>query len=286
MAAALIDGAAIARLVYAELKQRVAALGRGGVRPGLAAVVVGDNPASEVYLRNKTRACDEVGLHSELHRFSAACTQSEVVALINRLNADSRIHGILVQLPLPPRFDSQRVLQMVSPDKDVDGFNWRNLGSLLAGHILFAPCTPLGVITMLEREAIAVEGRDVVVIGRSVTVGKPVALMLLARGATVTVCHSKTLDLRNHTSRADILVVAVGKPGLVDGSMLKPGAVVIDVGINRLPNGKLTGDVDFASASQVASRITPVPGGVGRMTVAMLLENTVSAAERLAAGAV
>jgi methylenetetrahydrofolate dehydrogenase (NADP+) / methenyltetrahydrofolate cyclohydrolase len=286
MPAAVIDGAAIAQSVYSELKQRVAELSHKAVRPGLAAILIGDNPASAVYVRNKTRVCEQVGLHSEVHRFQADCTENEVAASINRLNVDSKIHGILVQLPLPSQLDTQRILQMVSPEKDVDGFNWRNLGAMLAGHVLFAPCTPLGVMTILEHEGIEVEGRNAVVVGRSITVGKPVAMMLIARGATVSVCNSKTPSLRAHTSRADILVVAAGKPRLIDGAMLKPGAVVIDVGINRVANGKLAGDVDFASASQVASRITPVPGGVGPLTVAMLLANTVTAAERIAAGAV
>ena len=280
MAAILIDGAAIARELYADFKQRVKALGSRGVRPGLAAILIGDNPASEVYVRTKTRACAEVGVHSVQHRFGVDCTEREVVELINCLNADPAIHGILVQLPLPPRLNAERILQSITADKDVDGFNWTNLGAMVAGHTLLAPCTPLGVMTMLDREGIALEGRNAVVIGRSVIVGKPLALMLIARGATVTVCNSKTRDLRQYTSLADILIVAVGKPGVVDGSMLKPGVVVIDVGINRLPDGKLTGDVEFASASLVASRITPVPGGVGRMTVAMLIANTVTAAER------
>jgi methylenetetrahydrofolate dehydrogenase (NADP+)/methenyltetrahydrofolate cyclohydrolase len=282
MAATLIDGAAMARQVYGELKHRVAALSRRGVCPGLAAIQIGNNPVSEVYLRNKVRACAEAGLRSELHRFAAGCPESEVVELIGRLNADSGIHGILVQLPLPPQLNAERVLQSIAAGKDVDGFNWTNLGAMVAGHTLLAPCTPLGVMMMLDRERIALEGRSAVVIGRSVSVGKPAALMLIARGATVTVCSSKTRDLRQYTSLADILVVAAGSPGLVDGPMLKPGAVVIDVGINRLPDGRLTGDVDFASASLVASRITPVPGGVGRMTVAMLIANTVTAAERVA----
>ena len=280
MAAILIDGAAIARQLYADFKQRVKALGSRGVRPGLAAILIGDNPASEVYVRTKTRACAEVGVHSVQHRFGVDCPEREVVELINCLNADPAIHGILVQLPLPPRLNAERILQSIAADKDVDGFNWTNLGAIVAGHTLLAPCTPLGIMTMLDREGIALEGRHAVVIGRSVIVGKPLALMLIARGATVTVCNSKTRNLRQFTSLADILIVAVGKPGVVDGSMLKPGAVVIDVGINRLPDGKLTGDVDFASASLVASRITPVPGGVGRMTVAMLIANTVTAAER------
>jgi methylenetetrahydrofolate dehydrogenase (NADP+) / methenyltetrahydrofolate cyclohydrolase len=286
LSAQLIDGAVLARSVYDELRQRVGVLSRRGVRPGLAAVLVGDDPASEVYVRTKTRACEEVGLTSQLHRFGANCAESEIASLINQLNADTAIHGVLVQLPLPRHLDVDSIMQMVRPEKDVDGFNWRNLGAMVAGRVLFAPCTPLGVMTMLARERVEIEGRNAVVIGRSITVGKPIALMLIAQGATVTVCHSKTRDLREHTARADILVVAVGKPGTVNGSMLKPGAVVIDVGINRLPNGKLTGDVDFASACQVASRITPVPGGVGRMTVAMLLANTVTAAERIAASTI
>lgn len=280
MTAALIDGAAIARQLYVDFRQRVKALGSRGVRPGLAAVLVGGDPASEVYVRTKTRACAEAGVHSVQHRLGAGCPEREIVELVSSLNADASIHGILVQLPLPPRFDTGRILQAIDARKDVDGFNWSNLGALVTGQIRLAPCTPLGVMTMLEREGIEVEGRHAVVIGRSVIVGKPLAMMLIANSATVTVCNSKTRDLRQYTSLADILVVAAGKPGLVDGSMLKPGAVVIDIGINRLPDGKLTGDVDFASASRVASRITPVPGGVGRMTVAMLIANTITAAER------
>ena len=283
MAATLIDGVAIARELYADFRARVQALAARGVQPGLAAIVVGDNPASEVYVRTKTRACAEVGVHSVQHRFGGNSSEDEVIELIGRLNADPVIHGILVQLPLPARLNSERILQAVAAHKDVDGFNWCNLGAMVAGHPRFAPCTPLGVMTMLDHEKIGVEGRTAVVIGRSVIVGKPMALMLIARGATVTVCNSKTRELQEFTSRADIVVAAAGKPGLVNGSMLKPGAVVIDVGINRLPDGKLVGDADFASASLVASRITPVPGGVGRMTVAMLISNTVTAAERHAA---
>ena len=283
MAATLIDGVAIAHELYAGFKERVKALAGRGVQPGLAAIVIGDNPASEAYVRTKARACAEVGVHSVQHRFGADGSEDEVIGLIERLNADPAIHGILVQLPLPLRLNSERILQTVDARKDVDGFNWCNLGAMVAGHPRFSPCTPLGVMTMLERERVAVEGSTAVVIGRSVIVGKPMALMLIARGATVTVCNSKTRDLREYTSRADILVAAAGRPGLVQGSMVKTGAVVIDVGINRLPDGKLTGDVEFASASRVASRITPVPGGVGRMTVAMLIANTVTAAERHAA---
>ncbi len=280
MAATLLDGAAIAGLVFSQLKERIHSLHARGVQPGLAAILVGENPASQIYIRNKAHACHEVGIYSEVHRFTRDCSEEEVLAMVQHLNADPRIHGVLVQLPLPPQFDSERVLQTIAPAKDIDGFNWVNLGAMVAGHTRLAPCTPLGVMTMLDYARVPIEGRSAVVVGRSAIVGKPLALMLIARGATVSVCSSKTADLRLYTSLADILVVAVGNPGLVDGSMIKPGAVVIDVGINRLPGGKLVGDVDFASASRVASRITPVPGGVGRMTVAMLLENTVTAAER------
>jgi len=219
-------------------------------------------------------------VHSEILRFAADCGENQIFTTLQNLNADPRIHGILVQLPLPSQLNSERILQAIAPVKDVDGFNWVNLGAMVAGRTLLAPCTPLGVMTMLDYARVPIEGRSAVVIGRSAIVGKPLALMLIARGATVSVCSSKTPDLRQYTKMADILAVAVGNPGLVDGSMIKPGAVVIDVGINRLPGGKLVGDVDFASASRVASKITPVPGGVGRMTVAMLLENTVTAAER------
>jgi methylenetetrahydrofolate dehydrogenase (NADP+) / methenyltetrahydrofolate cyclohydrolase len=283
MIAKIIDGVAIARGLYADLQQRVGALRAQGMKPGLAAVLVGDNPASEVYVRNKTKACEEVGLYSELHRLPASCSDTEVLQLLDKLNAAAAINGILVQLPLPSHLDSERIVQAVHPDKDVDGFNWRNLGALVAGRPLLAPCTPSGVMVMLEHERITVEGTNAVVVGRSLIVGRPMALMLIERGATVTVCNSKTRDLRAHTREADILVAAVGKAHVLDGGMLKPGVVVIDVGINRLPDGKLTGDVDFASASAVASRITPVPGGVGRMTVAMLIANTITATERAAA---
>ncbi len=282
MAATLLDGAAIAHQVYAQLKERIRRLHARGVQPGLAAILVGDNSASRIYIRNKAQACQDIGVHSEVMRFAADSSEEQVFTTLQHLNANPRIHGILVQLPLPSHLNSERILQAIAPAKDVDGFNWVNLGAMVAGHTLLAPCTPLGVMTMLDYAQVPIEGRSAVVIGRSAIVGKPLALMLIARGATVSVCSSKTPDLRQYTLMADILVVAVGNPGLVDGAMIKPGAVVIDVGINRLPGGKLVGDVDFASASRVASRITPVPGGVGRMTVAMLLENTVTAAERSA----
>ena len=280
MTAAIIDGVAIARDLLAGLKPRVAALAAAGVRPGLAVILAGDNPASEVYVRAKTRACADVGVHSVEHRYNAGCSAREVIGLIEKLNADAAISGILVQLPLPSQIDTELVLQSVDPRKDVDGFNWNNLGAMVAGHPRFMPCTPLGVMAMLDHEKIDVQGCNAVVIGRSVSVGKSMAMMLIERGATVTVCHSKTRELGEFTSRADLVVVAAGRPGLINGSMLKTGAVVIDVGINRLADGKLVGDVDFASASRVASRITPVPGGVGRMTVAMLIANTVASAER------
>ncbi|MEO7728194.1 MAG: tetrahydrofolate dehydrogenase/cyclohydrolase catalytic domain-containing protein [Burkholderiales bacterium] len=280
MAATLLDGAAIAHQVFSRLKERIHTLHARGLQPGLAAILIGENSASKIYIKNKAQACQDVGVYSEVHRFGADCSEEQVFAIIQHLNVDPRIHGVLVQLPLPAHLNSERILQAIAPAKDVDGFNWVNLGAMVAGHTMLAPCTPLGVMTMLDYARVPIEGRSAVVVGRSAIVGKPLALMLIARGATVSVCSSKTPDLRQYTLMADILAVAVGNPGLVDGSMIKPGAVVIDVGINRLPGGKLVGDVDFASASQVASRITPVPGGVGRMTVAMLLENTVTATER------
>jgi len=278
--ARIIDGTAISREIYAGLRERVSVLGRGGVRPGLAAVQVGDNPASEIYLRNKVRACDEVGIHSEVHHLAAGSPQDLVLATLEKLNRNPRLHGILLQLPLPPHLDAERAMQSIKPEKDVDGLTWGSLGSLVAGHPVFEPCTPAGVIVLLERSGIAMDGRHAVVVGRSVIVGKPVALMLMAQGATVTICHSRTHGLADHTRRADILVAAVGRTRLITGEMVKPGAAVIDVGINRLPDGKLAGDVDFQSVRGVAGFITPVPGGVGPMTIAMLMSNTVCAAER------
>ena len=278
--AKIIDGVTISREIYAGLKERVAALGRAGVRPGLAAVQVGDNPASKIYLRNKVRACDEVGVYSELRHLAADSPQDAVLATLDKLNRNPRVHGILLQLPLPPHLDAERVMQSIAPEKDVDGLTWASLGSLVAGHAVFEPCTPAGVIAVLERSGIAMDSRHAVVVGRSVIVGKPVALMLMAQGATVTICHSRTRGLADHTRRADILVAAVGRPRFITGEMVKPGAAVIDVGINRLPDGKLAGDVDFQSAREVAGWITPVPGGVGPMTIAMLISNTVRAVER------
>jgi methylenetetrahydrofolate dehydrogenase (NADP+)/methenyltetrahydrofolate cyclohydrolase len=280
MAAQLLDGVAIARDVYCGLRPRVDALRLRGVQPGLAALLLGDDPASCIYVRNKVRACAEAGLYSEVHRLDADCPEAAVLNAIDKLNRNARIHGIIVQLPLPRGFDARHLLQSVAIEKDVDGFNWRSLGALVDGRPLLVPCTPLGVMAMLERAAIPVEGRHAVVVGRSSVVGKPMALLLINRGATVTVCHSRTPDLAAHAARADILVVAAGQPGLVGGGMIKPGAAVIDVGIHRSPGGRLAGDVDFAAARQRAAWITPVPGGVGPMTVAMLIANTVTAAER------
>jgi methylenetetrahydrofolate dehydrogenase (NADP+) / methenyltetrahydrofolate cyclohydrolase len=283
MSATLIDGVAVSTVIRAEWKQRVESLKTQGVTPGLAVILVGDNPASQVYVRNKVKACGEMGLYSELHQFSSGVSEAEVLARIAGLNANARIHGILVQLPLPPQIDNTKVLKAISVDKDADGFHLYNLGALVTGGTVFPPCTPYGVMALLDHYRIPIEGCNAVVIGRSNIVGKPMALMLLARSATVSICTSKTRDLGQYTAMADILVVATGKPKMIGGDMIKPGAVVIDVGINRMPDGRLAGDVDFDSAKEKASYITPVPGGVGPMTITMLLANTVQAAERFAA---
>jgi methylenetetrahydrofolate dehydrogenase (NADP+) / methenyltetrahydrofolate cyclohydrolase len=285
MTAKLIDGKAIAAGWRQETAIRVARLREAGIVPGLAVIIVGDDPASAVYVHNKARACEAVGMHSEVHALPARTSQGELLGFVRRLNADARIHGVLVQLPLPAHIATRAVIEAIAPEKDVDGFHFANVGALLVGEPAFYPCTPWGVMQMLEHEGIALEGAEAVVLGRSNIVGKPMALMLLNAGATVTVCHSKTRDLAAATRRADILVAAVGRAGLVRAEMVKPGAVVIDVGVNRLPDGKLAGDVDFAGVSQVASRITPVPGGVGPMTIAMLLAHTATAAERVAGAA-
>ena len=283
MTAIIIDGVAVSNVIRAQWKQRVELLKAQGVTPGLAVILVGDNPASQVYVRNKVKACGEMGLHSELHQFPADVSEQAVLARIAELNDSTKIHGILVQLPLPPQIDNNKVLEAISVKKDADGFHLYNLGALVTGGTVFPPCTPYGVMALLDHYRIPIEGCNAVVIGRSNIVGKPMALMLLARSATVSICTSKTRDLRQYTSMADILVVATGKPKMVTGDMIKPGAVVIDVGINRMPDGKLAGDVDFDSAKEKASYITPVPGGVGPMTITMLLANTVQAAERFAA---
>jgi methylenetetrahydrofolate dehydrogenase (NADP+)/methenyltetrahydrofolate cyclohydrolase len=284
MSARIIDGKAIAQQFREEFRIRVARLLGEGTRPGLAVVMVGDDPASRVYVRNKALACEAIGMHSEVHAMSADTGQEHLIDFVRMLNANDAIHGILVQLPLPRSIDTRAVIEAIAPGKDVDGFHYHNVGSLVVGEAAFYPCTPWGVMKMLEHEGVAVEGRHAVVVGRSTIVGKPMALLLLNHGATVTICHSKTRDLAAMTRQADILVAAVGKPGMITPGMVKPGAVVIDVGIHRLPDGKLAGDVD-AAVAEVASAMTPVPGGVGPMTIAMLLGNTVRAAERAAGAA-
>ncbi|MCC6923701.1 MAG: bifunctional methylenetetrahydrofolate dehydrogenase/methenyltetrahydrofolate cyclohydrolase FolD [Nitrosomonas sp.] len=280
MNAQIIDGKLLASHVRAEWKQRAARLTEQGLRPGLAVIMVGDNPASEIYVRNKVKACSEIGIHSEVHHFSANTNQDEVLDCIRVLNQNQHVHGILVQLPLPSHYINNQVITSIAIQKDVDGFHLYNVGALVTGNTNFAPCTPFGVTMMLEQHHIPVEGRHAVVIGRSNIVGKPMAMMLLERGATVTICSSKTRDLPYFTRSADILVVATGQPQMVTAEMVKPGAAVIDVGINRLPDGRLCGDVDFDSVKNVAGYITPVPGGVGPMTITMLLCNTILAAER------
>ena len=282
MTARVIDGRAIAARYRAELQVRVARLRDRGVVPGLAVVIVGEDPASKVYVRNKTLACEAIGMRSQVHALAADTSQAQLIAFIRRLNADDTVHGILVQMPLPKPLDKHAVIGAISPDKDVDGFHYINVGRLAVGDPGFYPCTPWGVMKLLEEEQVAVEGAHAVVVGRSNIVGRPMVMMLLNAGATVTVCHSKTRDLAALTRQGDILIVATGHPRMITGDMVKPGAVVIDVGVSRLPDGKLAGDVEFDSAAAVASRITPVPGGVGPMTIAMLLANTVKAAERLA----
>ncbi len=278
MAARILDGKALAASIRADLKQKVAALVQRGVRPGLAVILAGDDAASRVYVRNKVLASEQTGVRSELCEFPASVAESELLDRVAALNADAAVHGILVQLPLPKQVDAPRILQAVSPAKDVDGFHAANLGALLAGNPAVVPCTPAGVMRLLEHAGVPLAGRQAVVIGRSSIVGKPLALLLLQRDATVTICHSKTKNIESITRQADILVAAVGKAKLVGRAMVKPGACVIDVGVNRLADGSLAGDVDFDAVKGVAGWITPVPGGVGPMTIAMLLENCVRAA--------
>jgi methylenetetrahydrofolate dehydrogenase (NADP+)/methenyltetrahydrofolate cyclohydrolase len=281
MSARIIDGKAIAAKIKEEQKQRIQRLQQQhGVRPGLAVILVGSDPASQVYVRNKVSACKAVGIHSELVELPATASQDQLLSRIDALNTDPTIHGILVQLPLPPQIDVHSVLERIDFHKDVDGFHLYNVGGLVTGNTVFPPCTPYGVQKILEHEQIPVEGRNVVVVGASNIVGKPMALMLMQQEATVCICHKKTRDLGMFTMLADILVVAAGVPGLIVPQMVRTGAVVIDVGINRLPDGRIVGDVDFEGVRQKASAITPVPGGVGPMTIAMLLYNTVQSAER------
>jgi methylenetetrahydrofolate dehydrogenase (NADP+)/methenyltetrahydrofolate cyclohydrolase len=281
VSAIIIDGVAVAARIRAECRERVTRItAKGGTPPGLAVILVGSNPASQVYVRNKIRACADVGIQSYRLDYPVDIDQQTVIDAIEELNGDPKIHGILVQLPLPPSFDFARILRTISADKDVDGFHLYNVGGLVAGGTVFPPCTPYGVLKLLEHEKIPLEGKNVVVVGASNIVGKPMALMLMHHEATVSICHAKTKDLAQFTILADILVVAAGRPNLILPQMVRTGAVVIDVGINRTSDGKLVGDVDFEGVVKKASYITPVPGGVGPMTVSMLLVNTISSCER------
>ena len=280
MTARVIDGAKLAMTIREDVARRAAALTAVGIKPGLAVILVGSDSASQVYVRNKVAACEKAGLHSVLEQYSADMTQEALLSRINHLNEDASIHGILVQLPLPAHIDAHLVIETIAAQKDVDGFHASNAGLLMTGKPLFRPCTPYGIMKMLESEEVPLRGAVAVVIGASNIVGKPMAMLLQSAGATVTICNSKTKDLSWHTRHADILVVATGKPKMINSSMVKPGAIVIDVGINRGADGKLCGDVDFDSVQTVAGAITPVPGGVGPMTIAMLLVNTIEAAER------
>ena len=284
MTAQLIDGNALSRQLRAEVATRTSALKSRGITPGLAVILVGDNPASQVYVRNKVKACEDVGFHSVLEKYEATLTEAELLARVEALNNDPAIHGILVQLPLPAHIDDHKVIEAISPLKDVDGFHVASAGALMVGEVGFKACTPYGCMKMLESIGMKdLRGKHAVVIGRSNIVGKPMAMMLLAQNATVTITHSGTADLAAMTRQADIVVAAVGKRNVLTADMVKPGAVVIDVGMNRNDEGKLCGDVDFDGVRQVAGYITPVPGGVGPMTITMLLVNTLEAAERLAA---
>jgi methylenetetrahydrofolate dehydrogenase (NADP+) / methenyltetrahydrofolate cyclohydrolase len=276
----IIDGKAVAKEVQKQIKEEVEGLERRwGLAPGLAVVVVGDDPASHIYVRNKEKACKEVGIKSFEHLLPATILEKELLSLVHQLNKDKNVHGILVQLPLPPHIRAEKVLEAISPYKDIDGFHPMSQGMLMLGADGFRPCTPMGIMRLLVAVGCDPKGKNAVVVGRSSIVGKPVALMLLEKHATVTICHSRTVSLRDEVGRADILVVAIGKAGLVRGDWIKPGAVVIDVGVNRLPSGKLSGDVEFETAKNRASAITPVPGGVGPMTICMLLYNTLKAAK-------
>lgn len=280
MAAQIIDGKAIAAKVRERIGSTVTTLKEQGVTPGLAVVLVGDDPASRVYVGMKKKMCIELGMYSADHELPASTTEAELLDLIGQLNADSRVHGILVQLPLPEHINTEKVLEAISPDKDADGFHPYNVGRLAIGKPTFQPCTPYGVMVMLDEIGYDLQGKEVVVVGRSNIVGKPVALMCLSRHATVTICHSRTKDLPDVVRRADVVIAAVGKAEMVKGDWIKPGAVVIDVGINRVGEKKLVGDVEYAAAAERASAITPVPGGVGPMTIAMLLQNTLESAQR------
>jgi methylenetetrahydrofolate dehydrogenase (NADP+)/methenyltetrahydrofolate cyclohydrolase len=287
MAAHLIDGKAIGAAVRAEIRDRVEEFSvRTEIKPNLVTVLVGDDPASRIYVRNKGKACHEAGMLSQQIDLPATLPENDLLALVAELNADPAVHGILVQLPLPDHINESRVIEAISPDKDVDGFHPVNAGRLLSGGPCFVPCTPLGIMKMLDHESVSLKGKHAVVVGRSNIVGKPVALLLLARHATVTICHSRTKDLPAVVRSADVVVAAVGRAEMIRGDWLSPGAVVIDVGINRLPDGKLVGDVAFEEAKEIAGKISPVPGGVGPMTITMLLHNTLEAADRQVRGGV
>lgn len=283
--AAIIDGKAVSAKLRQEMKGEVAALQAKGIAPGLAVVLVGEDPASQVYVRNKIRACEELGIRSQDHRLPADTTQERLLELIGELNNDPAVHGILVQLPLPKQISDQAVIAAIDPKKDVDAFHPQNVGKIVQGNYDFLPCTPAGVMALLRSTGVPVAGKECVVIGRSNIVGKPMAMLMLHQNATVTICHSRTRDLAEVCRRADILIVAIGKARFVTAGMVKEGAVVIDVGMDRDENGKLCGDVDFAGVEPKAGYITPVPGGVGPMTITMLMQNTITAA-RLAGGAV
>ena len=281
MTAQRIDGNALSQKLRADVTLRTSALKAKGITPGLAVILVGENPASQVYVRNKVKACEDSGLHSILEKHTASLTEAALLNRIDALNHDTSIHGILVQLPLPDHIDAQKVIEAISPAKDVDGFHIASAGALMTGMPGFWPCTPSGCMKMLDSIGYELKGKHAVVIGRSNIVGKPMALMLLQKNATVTICHSATQDLKAITLQADVIVAAVGKRNILTADMVKPGAVVLDVGMNRNEEGKLCGDVDFAGVEQVAGYITPVPGGVGPMTITMLLVNTLEAAERI-----
>ena len=278
--AKIIDGKQISKEVRAEIAAECAALKEKGIVPGLAVIIVGTDPASQVYVRNKKKACEEVGFHSEVYELPEETTEAELLALVERLNGDSAIHGILVQLPLPKHLDDKIIIDHIDPNKDVDAFHPVNVGKIMIGDYDFLPCTPAGVMVLLEKSGVDVSGKECVVVGRSNIVGKPQAMLLLHANGTVTVCHSRTKNLAEVTRRADILVAAVGKADFITGDMVKEGAVVIDVGMNRRADGKLTGDVDFATVEPKVSLITPVPGGVGPMTITMLLRNTLTSSKR------
>ena len=280
MTAQLIDGNALSRQLRADVAARVTALKARGITPGLAVILVGDNQASQVYVRNKVKACEDTGMHSVLETWPASMTEAELLDRVEAMNRDASIHGILVQLPLPAHMNAQRVIEAISPEKDVDGFHIASAGALVTGLPGFWPCTPYGCMKMLESIGYELKGKHAVVIGRSNIVGKPMAMMLLQQNATVTICHSGTKDLKAMTLQADVIVAAVGKRNVLTADMVKPGAVVLDVGMNRNEEGKLCGDVDFAGVREVASYITPVPGGVGPMTITMLMVNTLESAER------